>query len=104
MIFKKRNNHPELKTAALEYVNAVRAEWMLPPLQKLPKGQKNRSMDCVIARGLRKDSDLVSHGARNGFTVTSMASVVSVNYPTNVQVSRFVETFDSGGIPELVGR
>ena len=45
------------RAQALTWVNAKRAEWMLPPLAELQPGNPNTTGYCVLARSLGNQAD-----------------------------------------------
>ena len=94
----------------LARVNAARAALKLSPLTELPKGQRNRSCDCVIARALGVRTDVNSIAVEYGeeWKVKAIAQAWNLAYhggrwiylPPDIQ--SFINEFDAGLIPELI--
>lgn len=82
----------------LRDVNAIRAEFMQPPLSELPRGWQKSSRHCVIRNALNECGVLTVNSARIGFKPE-----VDVELrPTPKAISEFVIAFDDGEYPELV--
>lgn len=82
----------DVKTKALEWVNALRTEWGYPSLRKLPKGRRNSSTDCPMARALPD--------AMSVYSALKLKSGTVLGLP--LSVTSFVAAFDAGMYPELI--
>lgn len=108
-----------LKEKVLAEINAVRAEWMLDPLDELPKGLRGQRGECVVARALKDGLgaampnisggkwDMVGPGVRLSPEGTPAADVV-YKYPEVVwtyrpsdEAAEFIDRFDHEQVPEL---
>lgn len=87
-----------MKNATLEYVNAVRAEFMLPPLSKLPKGRVGARDGCVVYNAL-VDTGVVR---AVGTSYTHMAGSPRLLRAHPREVKEFIVAFDNRRIPELM--
>lgn len=90
------------KREALEFVNAIRAEFMAPPLEMLPKGSMSASRDCVIARAIKDGSGLDVLVNSHHVTVILPEGNREALVPN--KVGNFIRAFDHCRYPELIAR
>lgn len=88
----------------LRDVNAIRAEFMKPPLSELPTGWQKHSRHCVIANALRECNVLSVNSAKIAFKTDATFKTDASEEPrrTPKRISEFVIAFDDGLYPELV--
>jgi hypothetical protein len=89
------------RRAALGWVNAVRTEWGLPPLDELPKGHLGLGDDCVLGRstpGLRYNAAPVAIDRRRRRRWPGSPRP-EVGLPLEVQM--FEADFERGFYPDL---
>lgn len=88
--------------AALRDINAIRAEFMLPPLSELPKGRTASARDCVIARALREGATDMAVVSVNSDTFTFSDKGTIVARANTRAMRELVKDFDAHKLPELI--
>lgn len=95
----------DLQLIALQRVNAIRGEFMLPPLDELPKGVRGVAGGCPIANGVRSGADhlfeCVSVGSQGQVSVTLKKTQEISTWVGTSESEHFVHAFDHGGFPNL---
>lgn len=85
------------RAATLEFVNELREEHDLPPLDVLPAGLVLEALDCPVARAVTNCFD---------GTVEVSGTHVEVNGGEKVDlpdaVGEFIAAFDDGAYPDLI--
>lgn len=95
-----------LKLVTLQRVNAIRGEFMLPPLDELPQGRRGVAGGCPIANGIKLWSgdlfEAVSVGSEGQVTVTMKENQHTRAWGGTLESEHFVHAFDQGdGFTEL---
>lgn len=97
-----------LKAKVLAEVNAVRAEWMMEPLEALPKGRPSDQQDCVVARALK--GGFGEAFPRIGETVWRMYKPIGNTghikavwtHKASPEAKELIARFDRGTLSELI--
>lgn len=101
----------DCRAAALEWLNAWRAEYNVPQFEELPKGRVGNAQDCVLAQGFAGISDgsapMKGGCGRNAAPGQTPGAHFSregkrVDRPITPVVNEFINRFDEGRYPDLV--
>lgn len=84
---------------ALAAINGVRAELDLPPLDAIPRGHRDRSDDCPVARALSRPGKQARVGPTWWRTMYGQP-----RRPLPPVLYRFIGAFDNGDYPDLIER
>ncbi len=97
------------REAALEWGNALRAEWMLPPLEELPDGKRCNPTECVLGELLDNrytfNAGPQAHrytGAENYPCKGHLVAELPMGLDLPEPVQRFETAFEAGLHPDLV--
>lgn len=95
---QKRTTHrARRRMATLAYVNRVRRDLGLEPIDALLPGRPGEKEGCVIARSIRHGSDGVQVSVGSGATVVDGHAIWH-----DADVMAFVSDFDNGVHPDLI--